>query len=215
MKHKDEKLASLKLGWDMPKATTSAVLNLLRWLFLLTVVQIFATVRAFYEKTSAFLLSFTIFRLYAIVVLLPVYVSQISFRLLPTAFRNIRSLMFPWDKLIEDTETHRRLWAIQVQLQLEGKYVFQKDDIVKFNRFNEYWMGHSQWSDNTKEFIVCGARVRYVHLTPAVGEGSLNGCSPQRPIVFLHGSQSWSHTWRKVYSSNPSPHTESESRLND
>lgn len=193
-----EKPVALELGSEMPQVATSVVLYLARCFLRLTAVQLFITVQAVYENISVFFLSFTICRLCAIIALLPVYILQVSFRLLPTVLGNIRCLILPWNKLIEDTETYRRQWAMQVQLQLEGKYIFREDEIVRVDRFNKHWMKDVRWSDNTEEFLVCGARVRYVHLVPAVHEGCQNGCLPKRPILLLHGSRSWSYMWRKV-----------------
>jgi pimeloyl-ACP methyl ester carboxylesterase len=56
------------------------------------------------------------------------------------------------------------------------------------------------WHDHTEEFVVCKARVRYIHLRPAAVNGGSSAAPLKRPIVFLHGSQSWSYTWRKVCS---------------
>lgn len=182
----------------MPQAAILAVLYLASCFLRLTVVQLFVTVQAVYESISAFFLSFTICRLCAIIALLPVYILQVSFRVLPTVLGNIRCLILPWNKLIEDTEAYRRQWAMQVQLQLEGKYIFREDEIVSDDKLNKHWINDIQWSNNIGEFLVCGARVRYVHLRPAVHESGQNGCLPKRPILLLHGSRGWSYMWRKV-----------------
>jgi hypothetical protein len=200
----------LNLGSEMPQAATSAVLYFTRCFLHFAAVQLIVTVQTLYESLSVFLLSFTICRLCAISILLPVYILQVSYRLLPTVLRNIRCLILPWNKLIEDTESYRRQGAMQAQLQLEGKYVFREDDIVRVDRSEKQWMNDIPWHDKTEEFLVCGARVRFVHLRPAI-DSSRSGCLPKRPIVFLHGSRSWSYMWRKVCS-NVSLHLFSDTR---
>jgi hypothetical protein len=182
----------------MPQAATSAVVYLTRCFLRLIAVQLFVTVQAIHENISVFFLSFTICRLCAIIALLPVYILQVSFGLLPTVLGNIRCLILPWNKLIEDSEAYRRQWAIQVQLQLEGKYIFREEEIVRVDSYNKHWMNDIRWPDKLEEFLACGARVRYVHLRPTVNETGQNGCLPKRPILFLHGSRSWSYMWRKV-----------------
>ena len=189
---------ALNLGSEMPHAATSAVLYFTRCFLRLAAVQLVATVQTVYENLSVFLLSFTICRLCAIGVLLPVYILQVIFRLLPTLLGNIRCLILPWNKLIEDTEAYRRQRAMKAQLQLEGKYIFRDDGIVRVDRSGKQWMNHILWHDNTEEFLVCGARARFVHLRPDAVDSSKSGCLPKRPIVFLHGSRSWSYMWRKV-----------------
>lgn len=87
---------------------------------------------------------------------------------------------------------------MQAQLQLEGKYIFRDDDIVRVDRSERQWMNDIPSRDNTEEFLVYGARVRFIHLRPAAIDSSKSGCLPKKPIVFLHRSQSWSYMWRKV-----------------
>jgi hypothetical protein len=198
MDRNQENPLALKLGSEMPQAATSAVLYFTRCFLRLAAVQLVVTVQTVYENISVFLLSFTICRLCAITALLPVYILQVSYRLLPTVLGNIRRLILSWNKLIKDTEAYRRQWAMQAQLQLEGKYIFRDDEIVRVDRSGKQWMNDIPWHDNTEEFLVCGARVRFVHLRPAVVDSSRSGCWPKRPIVFLHGIRSWSYMWRKV-----------------
>lgn len=193
-----EKPLAHNLGSETPEAAISVVLYFAHCFLHLAAVQLFVTVQSVYENIIVFLLSFTLCRLCAIGVLLPVYILQVSSRLLPTVLGNIRRLFLPWHKLIEDTEAYRRQWAMQAQLQLEGKYNFRDDEIVRVDQSGKEWMNDIQWHDNTEEFLVCGARVRFVHLRPGVVDRSGSGCSPKKPIVFLHGSRSWSYMWRKV-----------------
>lgn len=98
----------LNLGSEMPQSAASAVLYFARCFLHLAAMQLFLTVQSIYESMSVFLLSFTICRLCTISILLPVYILQVSFRILPTVLGNIRCLILPWNKLIEDTEAYRR-----------------------------------------------------------------------------------------------------------
>lgn len=188
----------LNLGSEMPQSAASAVLYFACCFLHLAAMQLVVAVQSVYESMSVFLFSFTICRLCAISILLPVYILQVSSRILPTVLGNIRRLILPWNKLIEDTEAYRRQGAMQAQLQLEGKYIFRNDEIVRVDRSERQWMNDIPWHDNTEEFLVCGARVRFVHLRPAAIDSSRRGCLPKKPIVFLHGSRSWSYMWRKV-----------------
>lgn len=188
---------AIKGGLEKPQTVMSALYFTSCFLHL-AAIQVVTTVQTVYKSASAFLLSFTIFRLCAISVLLPLYVLQVFFRLIPTILGNVWCLIFPWDKLIENTESYRRHWAMLAQLQLEGKYIFRDDEIFRVERSRKQWMDDISWNESTEEFVVCGARVRFVHLRPAAVDSSNGASLPKRPIVFLHGSRSWSYTWRKV-----------------
>lgn len=187
-----------KIGSDFPRAGISTVLHSTRCFLSLAAVQLTAAIRSTCEVISIFLLSFTICRLGGIGVLLLVYLLQILLRSLSTALGNIRSFLLQWNKLIESTDTYRRQWAMKAQLQLEGKYIFRDHEMIRVDRSGKQWMNDVMWHDITKEFLVGGARVRFAHLTPAAADNSKSGCSPKRPIVFLHGSRSWSYMWRQV-----------------
>lgn len=184
-------------GLEKPRTVISALYFTICFLHL-AAVQVVIIAQTIYKSAIAFLLSFTIFRLCAISVLLPLYILQVFLRLVPTILGNAWCLIFPWDRLIENTESYRRQWAMLAQLQLEGKYNFRDDEIFRVERSGKQWMDNVLWHENTEEFAVCGARVRFVHLKPAAVESSNGGSLPKRPIVFLHGSRSWSYTWRKV-----------------
>lgn len=184
-------------GLEKPQTVLSA-LSFTICILHLAAGQVVITVQTIYKSASAFLLSFTIFRLCAISVLLPLYILQVFFHLVPTILGNAWCLIFPWDKLIENTESYRRQWAMLAQLQLEGKYNFRDDEIFKVERSGKQWMDNILWHESTEEFAVCGARVRFVHLKPAAVDSGNGGSLPKRPIVFLHGSRGWSYTWRKV-----------------
>lgn len=195
---KQGKSPPLNMGSEVPQAATSAALHLMFCFLRLAALQLVVSVQTVYERISVFILSFTVCRLFAISVLLPVYISRGLFRLLPTILRNIWCLILPWNKLSEDAEAYRRHQAIHAQLQLEGKYTFEDDEIVRVDRRGKLWMNDIPWHENTEEFLVCGARVRFVHLRPDAADCGRNGCLPKKPIVFLHGSRSWSYMWRKV-----------------
>jgi hypothetical protein len=173
--------------------------------------QVVVTIRATYESISVFLLSYIIFQLFAISVLLPTYFLQVLIGLIPTILGNIWCLIFPWEKLIEQTESNRRQSAMLAQLQLEGKYIFRDDDLIRVDRSGKEWMNDLSWHEHTEELGVCGARARFVHLRPEGGDNSSSSPLPKRPIVFLHGSRSWSYMWRKVclnmsnFSDDPGP----------
>ncbi|CEL03949.1 hypothetical protein ASPCAL05085 [Aspergillus calidoustus] len=109
--------------------------------------------------------------------------------------------MSRWDKLIEETEEYRRQGAVQAQLQLEGKFVFPADEVARVDLSREQWIRDVPWHDHIEEFLVCGARVRFVHLRPAAvntGDSSDSSDLTKRSIVFLHGDGGWSYMWRKV-----------------
>jgi hypothetical protein len=145
----DGKPLGLNLGPEIQRAATSAVLYFTHCFLRLAAAQLFVTVQTVYETISAFLLSFTICRLCAISVLLPVYILQVLSRLLPTILGNIWYRILPWNRLIEDTEAYRRQVAMQAQLQLEGKYIFRDDEIVRIDRSKKQWMNDIPWYDNT------------------------------------------------------------------
>lgn len=167
--------------------------NRQRWLAFL-----WRAVQAIYESISAFLLSFTMCRFYAVCILLPVYISQQLYRRLPTIPRNFRCLISRWNKLIGDTEAYRRQGSVQAQLQLEGKYIFPETEVIRVNLSGKMWINGISWHDNVEEFVVCGARVRYIHLRPTANGAANGSYSRKRPIVFLHGNRGWSYMWRKV-----------------
>lgn len=169
------------------------------------IALIWKGVQAIYESISAFLLSFTMCRFYAVCILLPVYILQQLYRRLPTIPRNFRCLVSRWNRLIGETEAYRRQGAVQAQLQLEGKYIFPEQEVIRVNLSGQMWINGVPWHDNVDEFVVCGARVRYIHLMPTangVGNGSH---ARKRPIVFLHGNRGWSYMWRKVCCLLPFP----------
>lgn len=180
----------------------------LRWNGIIKTVQtyrrqqwlglIWTGIQRIYETISAFLLSFTMCRVYAICILLPVYILQNLYRRLPTIPRNFRCVVSRWNKLIGEAETYRRQVAVQAQLQLEGKYMFPKNEVLRVNLSGKMWVNGIPWYENVEEFVVCGARVRYIHLKP-IANGAANGShSRKRPVVFLHGNRGWSYMWRKV-----------------
>lgn len=184
-------------GLEKPRTVISALYFTICFLHL-AAVHVVITAQTTCKSAIALLLSFTIFRLWAISVLLPLYILQVFLCLLPTILGNAWCLIFPWDRLIENTESYRRQWAMLAQLQLEGKYNFRDDEILRVERSGKQWMDNVLWDESTEEFAVCGARVRFVHLKPASVKSSNGGSLPKRPIVFLHGSRGWSYTWRKV-----------------
>lgn len=102
------------------------------------------------------------YRLYAVCLLLPIYILQVLSYLLPTALGNVPCLILRWNKLIEDTETYRRQGAMQAQVQLEGKYVFPDNEVVREDLSGKQWVKDIPWHDHIEEFLVCGARVRFI-----------------------------------------------------
>jgi hypothetical protein len=190
----------LILNWGPEKAKSVTLTALcFTHCFLRTVLGVVVvSIRATYESISVFLLPHMIFQLFAISVLLPTYLLQVLIGLIPNILGNIWCLVFPWNKLIEQTESHRRQLAMLAQLQLEGKYIFRDDDLIRVEQSEKEWMEDLSWNEHTEELSVCGARARFVHLRPE--EGDNDSCShlPKKPIVFLHGSRSWSYMWRKV-----------------
>lgn len=190
----------LVLNWGSEKAQSVnlTALCFTRCFLRMAVGQIVVTIRAAYESISVFLLPYIIFQLFAISVLLPTYLLQVLIGLIPNIFGNIWCLVFPWNKLIEQTESHRRQLAMLAQLQLEGKYIFRDDDLIRVEQSGKEWMKDLSWNEHTEELSVCGARARFVHLRPEEGDNGSCSPLPKKPIVFLHGSRSWSYMWRKV-----------------
>ncbi|RHZ59250.1 haloalkane dehalogenase family protein [Aspergillus thermomutatus] len=150
---------------------------------------------------SAFLLSFTINRALLAYALLPLYLLRLTYSVLPTILRNAPRLLLPngWSSLIKDAEQYRQQTEKLAQSQLEGKYEFKEDEIIRADQKDKGWMADMPWRDNVEEFQVCGATARYVHLKPSYRSIATNNKTSHRPIVFLHGNPSWSYMWRNVF----------------
>lgn len=188
------------LDWNskMAQSTIPTPLYSTRCFLRLATGKLIIAIKAAYESISIFLLSYGIFQLFAISILLPAYFARVLTGLIPTILGTIWCLIFPFDKLIEQTESSRRQSAMLAQLQLEGKYIFKDGDIARVDRSGKEWMNDLSWDEHTEELEVCGARARFVHLRPERSDNSSTSTLSKRPIVFLHGSRSWSFMWRKV-----------------
>lgn len=151
---------------------------------------------------SAFLLSFTINRALLAYALLPFYLLSLAYSVLPTILWNAPRLLVPngWSRLIKDAEQYRQRADSLAQSQLEGKYKFKDDWIIRSDQKGKGWMADMPWRDNVEEFNVCGATARYVHLKPSYRSIATDNKTSHRPIVFLHGNPSWSYMWRNVRS---------------
>lgn len=185
-------------GSEKAQSATLTALCFTRCFLRMAAGQVVVTIRATYESISVFLLSHIIFQLFAISILLPTYLLQVLTGLIPNILGNIWCFIFPWDKFIEQTESNRRQSAMLAQLQLEGKYIFRDDDLIRVEKSGKEWMKDLSWDEHTEELSVCGARARFVHLRPEGGDNGSCSPLPKRPVVFLHGSRSWSYMWRKV-----------------
>jgi hypothetical protein len=149
---------------------------------------------------SAFLLSFTINRALLAYALLPFYLLSLAYNVLPTILWNAPRLLLPngWSRLVKDAEEYRQRADALAQSQLEGKYRFKEDEILRTDQKGKGWMADMPWRDNMEEFNVCGATARYVHLKPSYRSIATDNKTSHRPIVFLHGNPSWSYMWRNV-----------------
>ncbi|KAF4211426.1 hypothetical protein CNMCM5878_002636 [Aspergillus fumigatiaffinis] len=150
---------------------------------------------------SAFLLSFTINRAFLASALLPLYLLSLAYSVLPTILWNAPRLLLPngWKTLMKDAEQYRQRADSLAQSQLEGKYKFKDDEIIRTDQKGKGWMADMPWRDNVEEFNVCGATARYVHLKPSYRSIATDNKASHRPIVFLHGNPSWSYMWRNVF----------------
>ncbi|KAL4971955.1 Alpha/Beta hydrolase protein [Aspergillus desertorum] len=153
---------------------------------------------------SAFILSFTTTRLVLVFILLPLYLYRFLLSLLPATIKNsIYLLIGPsgWSRLVEHTQTYRNQSDALAQAQLDGSYRFKPTEVFHIARNSRGWMGAAPWANETEEFEVCGATVRYLHLRASYSAVLQDGKREHRPIVFLHGNPSWSYMWRNVFPS--------------
>ncbi|RLL94680.1 hypothetical protein CFD26_104466 [Aspergillus turcosus] len=150
---------------------------------------------------SAFLLSFTVNRALLAYALLPFYLLSLAYSVLPTILWNAPRLLVPngWSRLIKDAKEYRQRADALAQSQVEGKYKFKDDEIIRSDQKGKGWMADMPWRDNVEEFNVCGATARYVHLKPSYRSIATDNKTSHRPIVFLHGNPSWSYMWRNVF----------------
>ncbi|GIC92436.1 haloalkane dehalogenase family protein [Aspergillus udagawae] len=150
---------------------------------------------------SVFLLSFTINRAFLASALLPLYLLHLAYSVLPAILWNAPRLLFPngWITLMKDAEQYRKRADALAQSQLEGKYKFKDDEIIRTDQKDKGWMADMPWRDNVEEFTVCGATARYVHLKPSYRSIATDNKAFHRPIVFLHGNPGWSYMWRNVF----------------
>ncbi|GIJ90940.1 hypothetical protein Asppvi_009905 [Aspergillus pseudoviridinutans] len=150
---------------------------------------------------SVFLLSFTINRAFLASAVLPLYLLSIAYSVLPTILWNAPQLLLPnrWRALMKDAEQYRQRADALARSQLEGKYRFKEDEIIRTDQKGKEWMADMPWRDNVEEFNVCGATARYVHLKPSYRSIATDNKASHRPIVFLHGNPSWSYMWRNVF----------------
>ncbi|KAJ5999354.1 hypothetical protein N7451_007164 [Penicillium sp. IBT 35674x] len=151
-----------------------------------------------YGLISVFAFSYTLCRLLFALVLIPPYLLKLSFQVLPTILSNAVCLLSAkgLERLVTDTDRYRAHAQHIAKQQLDGTFVFCDTDL---HRGVNEWMDHLKWANDTEEFTVCGASVRFVHLKPSQNANSgSNSTAPRRPIVFLHGNPSWTYMWRNV-----------------
>jgi pimeloyl-ACP methyl ester carboxylesterase len=153
---------------------------------------------------SSYILSFTTTRLILVFILFPLYLYKFLLSLLPATIKNsIHLLVGPsgWSRLIKHTETYRNESDTLAQAQLDGSYRFKPREVFGIARNSRGWMETAPWANETEEFEVCGAKVRYLHLHASYSSILQDGKREHRPIVFLHGNPSWSYAWRNVFPS--------------
>lgn len=151
---------------------------------------------------SSILLSFTISRIFLAAIVIPLYVFKVAFSLIPSTIKNSINLITPtgWSRLVQKTEEYRSRSDTLAHSQLEGSYRFKRDEIFHVEKGSKGWMQSAPWANDTHEFDICGATVRYIHLRASYSSVLQDGRRTHRPIVFLHGNLSWSYLWRNVIS---------------
>ncbi|KAL4863193.1 hypothetical protein BDV12DRAFT_177828, partial [Aspergillus spectabilis] len=150
---------------------------------------------------TSFILSFTISRVALTAVVLPLYLYKLMLSMLPSVLRNAFNLSTPhgWSRLSDRTEQYRSKSDTLAHSQLDGSYQFKPDEVFHVDKNSRGWMETIPWANDTEEFTVCGATVRYIHLKPSYSTVLQDGKKSHRPIVFLHGNPSWSYMWRNVF----------------
>lgn len=143
------------------------------------------------------ILAYNVTRFLVVCMFFPLYVLTVISPMIPYMIVNFMSLFSEsgWNMLIRTTEFHRDRQSEQAQAQFDGKYEFPENMLFRVKRGGYEWMDDMPWTDNTAEFKVCGATVRYVHLKPAIDGDS---GEVKKSILFLHGNPTWSQIWRRV-----------------
>jgi hypothetical protein len=144
----------LNWGSEKVQSVTLTALFFIRCFLRKAAGQVVVTVRATYESISVFIQPYIIFQLFAITVLLPTYLLQDLIDLIPAILGNIWCLIFPWNRVIEQTESQRRQLAMLAQLQLEGKYIFRDDDLIRVEQSGMEWMKVLSWNEHSEELSV-------------------------------------------------------------
>ncbi|KAL5342034.1 Alpha/Beta hydrolase protein [Aspergillus crustosus] len=152
---------------------------------------------------AAFALSFTITRAALTALILPVYLYKLFLSMLPSILLNSFHLSTPsgWSRLADRADQYRSKSDTLAHAQLDGSYKFKLDEVFHVEKYSGGWMESAPWANDTEEFDVCGATVRYIHLKPSYSSMLQDGKKEHRPIVFLHGNPSWSFMWRNVFPS--------------
>ncbi|KAL4884936.1 Alpha/Beta hydrolase protein [Aspergillus karnatakaensis] len=161
------------------------------------------TIMTLLAHLTSFTLSFTISRIALTAILLPLYLYKLMLSMLPSVIRNSFNVLTPggWSSLVAQTDQYRSKSDTLAHEQLEGSYKFKPDEVFHVDRNSRGWMESVPWANDTEEFDVCGATVRYIHLKPSYSTVLQDGKKSHRPIVFLHGGISWSYMWRNVFPS--------------
>ncbi|KAI9372819.1 Alpha/Beta hydrolase protein [Aspergillus egyptiacus] len=150
---------------------------------------------------SAYILSFTVARLILNAILIPLYLYKLMVAIAPTASKNALRLLTlgGWSRLVREADTYRARADSLAVAQLEGTYQFRADEVFHVDRNSRGWMESLPWANDTHEFSVCGATVRYIHLRPSYSDILQDGKKSHKPVVFLHGNVTWSYMWRNVF----------------
>ncbi|WEW59207.1 hypothetical protein PRK78_004676 [Emydomyces testavorans] len=161
-----------------------------------------AVFETIYGYTSEFLLRFTLFRFFLLLLLTPLYMLRLVYSCWPYIKGNYRHLFNAKgrERLAEKAEAFREDETWLAQQQLEGTYSFEERQIFRVQRNGQGWMGDMPWAaeEETGEFTVCNATVRFVFVREAK-RGPQGENLPAKPaIVFLHGNPSWSYMWREI-----------------
>ncbi|KAL4969913.1 haloalkane dehalogenase family protein [Aspergillus stella-maris] len=162
------------------------------------------TTMTLFAYISGFLLNLTLVRGFIASILIPIYLYQIAFAMIPHMVDHLFGLFTCSGRsnLAKKTDNHRWKSDTLAQSQLEGTYRFKPHEIFHVERTSRGWMSSAPWAgDDTQEFTVCGASVRYIHIKASYSSVLADGKREHRPIVFLHGNPSWSYLWRNVFPS--------------
>jgi hypothetical protein len=141
------------------------------------------------------LFSFTVVRLWAISVVIPVYCFVKTIEVLPTVLTNSKHLFSESGRnyLLAAGNVIRQHGGNIAKQQLEGRFQFQRGRVQYLGFSGRHKIrSAANWFPNIEKLAVNGATAVVVVEKPGLPNN--NGKS----IVLLHGNYSWSYMWRDV-----------------